>query len=130
MDIKGKILVFPKEVGTTKKIKIFETSISRKDGEKYVDNYTMRVDFSKDVLPEEKKAAFKVDYVYSMEVEGFLTTRKYETKNGVRIIDPVVKVTKAKSLDKGRPVQKKQQAEAAPANEAEPLETDPDALPF
>lgn len=95
MNITGKITIFPKEVGEEKNI-IFETSISRKDEEgNYVDNHTIRVQFAKNILPDEKKTSFKVDKAYQVEIEGFLTTRGYDDKNGKHITKPLIFVTKA-----------------------------------
>ena len=125
MDIKGKIYVFPKEVGKNK-IKIFETTISRKEGEKYADNYTIRVQFSKELLPDEKKEAYKVGFVYGFEVEGFLSTRGYDVDGGIKhITEPLIIVNKAKGIDQGREVKQKPKE---PASDA--LEANPDALPL
>lgn len=97
MNVSGKITFFPKEVGKDNKIVIFETTISRKDESgNYVDNYTIRVQFQKSILPDEKKTTLKPTKAYSAEIEGFLTTRSYETKDGKRRIEPLLVVSKAK----------------------------------
>jgi len=123
MDIKGKIMVFPKEVGENK-IKIFETSINRKEGDKYVDKMTLRVNFAKNFLPDAQKTSFKVGRCYEMEIEGFLTTRSYVTKNGEKRVEPVVQVIKAKCTGSKEITIK----EKAP--EEERLVVDGEELPF
>lgn len=131
LDLKGKIWVFPREVGE-KKVLIFETSINRKDGETYKDTFTLRVEFSKDILPDEKKKAFKPGFAYQMEIEGFLSTRGYDTDGGIKHrVDPVVKVLKAKSVGEPKEVKQKPKPEPKPeAPQEEPLEANPDGLPF
>lgn len=108
MDVTAKkVSIFPKVVGKDKPTKIFETTIARKDIELgYKDNYTIQVKFAKDVMTDEKAEAFKEGYVYQFELEGFLTTRSYVTKEGVKRIEPLIFVTKAKCLDKGKEVKK------------------------
>lgn len=111
MDVTGKILLFPKMVGKKDKIQIFETTIARKTQEGYyVDNYTIRVQFTKELLSYEKAKKFKEGNVYSIEIEGFLSTRSYDTKDGVHRVEPLLIVTKAKLLDAGREIKKPSEA--------------------
>ena len=109
MNVNGPIWVFPKEVGKDK-IKIFETSINRKEEGGYVDTLTLRVNFSKSLMNDEQKKTFSTEKAYKIEIEGFLTTRSYDDKNGNRRIEPVIQVTKAKMLEK-KEVQRKEKAE-------------------
>ena len=114
MDIKGQCLVFVSEVGKAK-AKIFSTTISRKEGEEYKDNKSVQLNFAQKILPDEKKAAFSAQKAYKMEIEGFLTTRGYSTKDGDYKIDIIIQVTKAKCLDGGvlvnRPAKKEKPTE-------------------
>jgi len=122
MNITGKITIFPKEVGEDK-IKIFETSIGRKDeAGNYVDNYTIRVQFAKNILPDPAKSTFKVDKAYQMEVEGFLTSRGYNDRQGKHRTEPMIIVTKAKTTASKEVVRK--------AKDDEPLVIDGEELPF
>lgn len=122
MNVTGKITLFPKEVGE-KKIKIFETSLSRKDENgNYVDNYTLRVQFSKDIMPDASKSRFNVDKAYSMEIEGFLTTRGYDDKNGKHRTEPVLFVSKAKTTG-SKDVTRKAKVD-------EPISINGEELPF
>lgn len=119
MDIKGKITVFPKEVGKDK-IKIFETSINRKDKDgNYKDGYTLRVVFSEDVLSGDNRNKMKAGNYYGFEVEGFLTTRGYEDKNGNHRTEPVIFVNKGKLTEKGKPVKKTERKAKAQSIEIE-----------
>lgn len=100
MNVSGKCNVFVREVGT-KKIKIFEASFSRKDKDgNYVDNVSCRLEFGKDLLPDEKKGAFHAGYYYPMEIEGFLTTRGWENSEGKHRSEIAIHVTNAKTCDK------------------------------
>lgn len=123
MDIKGKILVFVKEIGKDK-IKIFETTISRKNEEgDYIDNYSIRVQFPASVMPDKAKAKFKTDKAYYMNVEGFLSTRGYEDSEGDYHIYPLIVAQKATlALDEnGKPIikeVKRKEAKKAAKKEA------------
>ena len=99
MNISGKTIIFVKEVGKDNQIKIFETTFAHKDANgKYLDNVTARVEFSKELLPDEKKAKFKAGYAYPMEIiEGFITTRGYDGKDGKRHSEISLMVKKAKT---------------------------------
>lgn len=122
MNITGKITLFPKEVGEKKTI-IFETSICRKDDDgNYVDNHTIRVQFAKNILPDEKKTSFKTTKAYIVDIEGFLTTRGYDDKNGKHRTEPLIYVTKAKVTDSKNVVRK--------AKEESNLIVDGEELPF
>ena len=111
MDISGKINVFPREVGQDK-IKIFETSISHKDEEgNYVDSYTLRLNFPKEALTDEQKAKFNPDKYYKMQIEGFLSTRGWDDKEGKHHVDACIVVSRLKLLDKGTPMTKKPKQE-------------------
>lgn len=127
MNVNGKMTLFVKEVGKDK-IKIFETSISHKDKEgNYKDTVTVRVDFSKELLTDEQKGVFKVGYAYPVEIEGFLTTRGYETKDGKHKSEVSIYVSKAKcDWANAKEVKKK---EAAPVEEPA-LGEDGQPLPF
>lgn len=140
MEFTGKTNVFVKEVGE-KKIKIFEASISRKDKEgNYVDNYTIRLNFSPEILPDTAKAKFKVGYRYQMEIAGFLSTRSFQNKEGKKIVEPLLFVTSAKSLDSGKEIKKavkpqpvKREKAPEPEDdlpEVEGIETTENDLPF
>ena len=123
MNVTGKITIFPKEIGKDN-IKIFETTISHKDDNgKYLDNVTIRVNFAKNILPDAAKTTFKVGKAYQMEVEGFLTTRGYDTKDGKHRSEIMLQVTKAKTTA-SKDVQQK------PKAEEKPLVVDGDELPF
>lgn len=127
MDVKGKIWVFVKEVGKDdKKSKIFETSISRKDGEKFVDSLSLQLDFSKSLLDDKKKAKFDTEKAYQMNIEGFLSTRSYTDKNGNRRIEPVIKVLNAGYvLDENKKPVIKDVKRKAKEEQASDLETIP-----
>ena len=117
MDIKDKISVFPKEIGE-QKIKIFQTTICRREDGKYLDNYSLQVVFAKEFLSDEKKAKFEVGKVYGFEItEGFLTTRSFTDKNGKHRVEPVIFVKAAKLLDKGREVKKVEKPVAEEADD-------------
>jgi len=105
MNISGKAIIFVKEVGKDNQIKIFETTFAHKDKEgHYLDNVTARVEFSKELLPDEKKAKFKAGYAYPMEIQdGFITTRGYDGKDGKRHSEISLLVKKAKTT--GQPKQ-------------------------
>lgn len=134
MDIKGKTTMFVREVGTgEKKTKIFETSLSRKDKDgNYVDKYTIQLDFKKDLLTEAQKAGLKNNWAYPVEIEGFLSTHSYVNKDGKTIVEPVIKVTNARALDKGKEIKKPEPKKEEHLNidAGEPLEVNPDDLPF
>ena len=110
MDIKGKVCVFPKVVGKDN-VTIFETTLNRKEGEEYKDSYSIRLNFSKEILPDSKKKFFKEGFVYIMEIEGFLATRAYQTKDGENKVVPTIIVTKAKTLE-SKEIKKPNQDEA------------------
>ena len=126
MNINGKINVFVREVGE-KKIKIFETSFSRKDEDgNYKDNKSVRVNFSKDFLPDEKKDKMTVGYYYPIEIlEGFLTTRGFDTKDGKHIIELALQIGRAKIVDTPKKVEVKQTTD-----EGAIVDDDGDLLPF
>jgi hypothetical protein len=87
MNISGKATIFVREVGKDdNKAKIFETTFSHKDKDgKYVDNVTVRVDFSKELLPDNAKKAFKPGWCYPIVIDsGFISTRGYDNKEGKR----------------------------------------------
>lgn len=109
MNVKSEILIFPKKIHTkeNKEITIFETSISRKNKEgEYVDNYSLRVNFAPEIMPEEKKARFNENFAYRMDVEGFLTTRSYETEYKVHKVAAALYVTKYELKSKKEIVRK------------------------
>lgn len=133
MNVTGKALIFCKEVGKgEKKIKIFETSFSHKDKDgKYCDNVSCRVEFSKDFLPDEKKAAFKDGYAYPMEIlEGFISTRGYETKEGKHKSEISIFVKNAKTTDKPRKVEKKEKPAQTSTDDGKIVGPDGEELPF
>lgn len=130
MNISGKCNVFVREVGE-KKIKIFETSFSHKNTDgAYIDNVSVRVDFSKDFLPDEKKAAFKVGYMYPIEIlEGFITTRGYDARDGKRIKEVSLQVGRARTC--GAPVEIKKPEKADDAtDDGSIMGPDGEPLPF
>ena len=129
MDIKGKITMFVKEVGEKEKYKVFSTTISRKKGDRYVDNYTLQLNFAKDVMTPAKKAWFKVDHVYNIEIEGFLSTRSYD-KDTKHFVEPVIIVTAASNVDHGKPIEKKERPQGQEEALEEPIEYSEDDLPF
>ena len=123
MNVTGKITIFPKEIGENK-IKIFETTISHKDENgQYLDNVTIRVNFAKNILPDASKTTFKVGKAYTMEIEGFLTSRGYDTKDGKHRSEIMLQVTKAKTTASKDVTQK-------PKAEEKPLNVDGEELPF
>ena len=111
MNVSGKINLFVREV-SEKKIKIFETSFSRKTKEGgYADSVSTRVEFSKDFLPDEKKESFKAGYYYPIEVvEGFITTRGYENKDGKRVSEISLFVQNAKTVGEPKEIKKTEKA--------------------
>ena len=113
MDVKGIVYLFPKKVGKEEKEGvIFETTLNRKEGDNYVDSFTLQVDFAKELLTDEAKKKYDSNKVYKFEiVEGFLTTRSWTDKDGKKHTAPKIKVTKAKRLDEGRPVNRKEKVE-------------------
>lgn len=96
MNVKDTIRIFPKKLNFKDgEITIFETSVSRKDEDgNYCDNYSLRVNFPLEIMPAEKRAKFKEEFAYTMEVEGFLTTRSYDDKNGNHKVAVMLYVTK------------------------------------
>lgn len=111
MNISGKAIIFVKEVGKDNQIKIFETTFAQKDKNgHYIDNVTARVEFSKELLPDEKKAKFKAGYAYPMEiVEGFITTRGYDGKDGKHHSAIALHVKKAKTTGQPKQIKAKQE---------------------
>lgn len=106
MDVNGKITIFPKTIGKNKDL-IFETTIGRKtESKEWIDNYSIRVDFAKNLLSDDKKSYFKEGNAYQIEIEGFLTTRSYE-KDGKKHVFPKLMVTKAKIVGKPKEIKKK-----------------------
>lgn len=96
MNVSSEIRIFPKKIQTKdKEITIFETSVCRKDEKgEYVDNYSIRVFFTPEIMPDEKKARFNEKFSYTMDVEGFLTTRGYDDKYHVHKVAVALMVTK------------------------------------
>lgn len=122
MNVKGKVTLFVKEVGKDK-IKVFETCLSHKDSEgNYKDKVTLRVEFGKELLPDERKAAFKVGHAYPVEIEGFLTTRGYDNKDGVHVSEVLIFVQKAKcDWTNAKEVKQKPKNEELIGPDGEPL---------
>lgn len=120
MNISGKAIIFVKEVGKDNPFKIFETTFSHKTADgKYIDNVTARVEFSKDLLPEEKKAAFKAGYAYPMEISGFVTTRGYDDRNCNHRSEIALFVKEAKTTGKPKKIsEKKAEPKAKPTKKA------------
>ena len=131
MNVTGKITFFVKEVGKEKKIKIFETTIARYDSEKekYLDNFTIRIEFAKDFLDDKGKAKLLPDHAYGFEIEeAFLTTRSYE-KDGEKIVTPILKILKGKSTGKPKAIKKTEKK--SKKVEDDPVDPDgDDELPF
>lgn len=130
MNVSGKFNMFVREIGE-KKIKVFETTISRKDKDgNYLDNVTVRVEFSKEFLPDEKKSYFIEGYYYPMEIiTGFLSTRGYDNRDGKHVSEIVIHVTKAKTTAEPKPV-KKSEKPATMADDGTIMGPDGKPLPF
>lgn len=84
MDIFGKCNLKCLGVGKDKKIKVFETTFFQTDGNgNYMNHVSVRVIFSKLLMPDNVADRFMMGYSYPYKViQGFITTRGYETRTG------------------------------------------------
>ena len=84
MQISGKLNLFvqDKKDRENKPFKTFSTTISSRNGEKYI-NISMEVRFNTENIPMEKLNKLQSDKMYTLEVEdGWLSAREYENKDG------------------------------------------------
>lgn len=136
MDVSGKIWVFPKKLKTKDgEFTLMETSLSNKVDDEYKDKYSMRVYFADSIMPQGSLKKFKEEFAYKMEIKGFLSTRGYDGKDGKRHVEPCVRVTEAKTLEKkAKKVKPKEEEPAKPKIKQETpqdaSEQDFDDLPF
>ena len=129
MNINGDINVFVRQQGSGDvQFKTFEVGFNHKDQKTgiYVDNCFCRLIFAKEAMTEEQEAKFKAGYYYPMHIEGFITTRGYTNKDGKRISEIALYVTKAKCTAAPKEYKKKEK----PADQSTILDENGEPLPF
>ena len=108
MNITGKFVIFVEDKETSKgKIKVFSTTISRKDEAGNYTNASMEVRFAKENFPYERLNKMDSKYAYTYEVkEAWLDCRAFETKEGKQAREIFILIKDAKPLEKKEIVRK------------------------
>ena len=113
MNITGRITVFVEDKKTDKgMIKVFSTSVGRKNEDGSYTNASIGVRFTKDNFPNERlnKLAANKCYVFDL-VEAWLDCRAYEKKDGKSGREIFISIKDAKPVESREIVRKDLRAE-------------------
>lgn len=108
MNITGRIVVFVEDKKTDKgTIKVFSTSVGRKNEDGSYTNATMGVRFTKDNFPLERLNKLQANKAYTFDLEeAWLDCRAYEKKDGKSGREIYISIKSAKPVESKEIVRK------------------------